>query len=209
MQVGRCWRIFLAQCLTKMLLALPETTEGESGSVFPAKEAAPRLWWSRLKGCWMFAWAVHRMCNQWLCFLLELTVSRGREGTPHLLADRFFAFHRHDAFVAKVTKVDTCWCLVAQGWAESNLCLHRQVALFWLRVSLVLERYIGDIYSLWENRSCSCRCSTVLAGAAMQASAVGSSAVSVSFQWGRWRTLNIFPVFQFKFVNYKAVAGLF
>lgn len=142
MQVGRCWRIFLAQCLTKMLFALPETTEGESGSVFPAKEVALRLWWSRLKGCWMFAWAVQRICNQWLYFLLKLSVSRGREGTPHLLADRFFAFHRNLAFVAKGTKVDTCWCLVAQGWAESNLCLHRQIALFWLGVSLVLEGYI-------------------------------------------------------------------
>lgn len=203
MQVGRCWRIFLAQHLTKMLLALPKPTEGESGSVFPAKEAAPRLWWSRPKGCWMFAWAVRRICNQWLCFLLKLSVSRGGQGTPRLLAGCFFVFHRNVAFVAKVTKFDTCWCLGAQGWADSNLCLHRQIALLWLGGSLVLERYIGVIYSLWEDRPCSRRCSTVLAGAAMQASAVGSSAVSVSFQWGRWRTLNVFPVLQFNihFVN--------
>lgn len=124
-----------------MLLALPETTKGESGSMFPSKAAALGLWWSRPKGCWMLAWAVCRVCSQWLSFLLKLSVFRGRQRIPYLLADLFFVFHRNVAAVAQVTKAAASQCVSAQGWAESNLCLHRQIpnALSWLRVSLVLN----------------------------------------------------------------------
>lgn len=69
---------------------------------------------------------------------------RGRQGILYLLADLFFVFRKNVAVaaVAEVTKVAASRCVSAQGWAESNLCLHRQIPnepLSWLRGSLAVE----------------------------------------------------------------------